>query len=70
MNASKMLKAAVKAGVSAEEVLAELVSCRVEIESKHNLLMIKIVLKSKNKDIAPQVLCVPNIKKPSPALAC
>lgn len=69
MNASKMLTS-VKGGISAKKALLALVSCKIEAEQKKNILMIRLYLKSKDREIAPQVLYVPNIKKPSPALAC
>ncbi|MFH1065316.1 MAG: DUF2283 domain-containing protein [Nanoarchaeota archaeon] len=69
MNASEMLKSSVKPGSSIKQALSGLVSCGMQVEPKNNMLMIKIFMKSKASEIAPQVLYVPHIKKPSPALA-
>lgn len=66
MNASKIIKDFSDEDVM--EVLVGLKKCKVETIQKEGLLVIKIHLSSKQKEIVP-VLSVPNISKSSPALA-
>lgn len=54
---------------SVRDVLNNLEECNIEIKQKNNLLIIKIYLNSKVKEIAP-VISVPSIQESSPALAC
>ena len=50
-----------------KEVLSHLQECRLDAKAKNNLLIIRIFLNSKIKEIS-SVLSVPSIREPSPAL--
>jgi len=69
MNASKLIKDMTNEDASSiKEVLNNLKECKVEAKLKSNLLIVKIYLNSKTKEISP-VISVPNITNTSPALA-
>ena len=69
MNASKLIKDMSGENSSVtKEVLNNLKECRVESKVKNNLLIVKIFLMSKIKEIS-SVISVPSIREPSPALA-
>ena len=51
-----------------KNLLNNLQSCKVNIKPRNNLLIVKMFLTSKIKDISP-VLPIPNINETSPALA-
>jgi len=69
MNASNMFKDIVNESQSViKKLLTNLEKCKVDIKPKNNILMIKIFLFSKLKEITP-VIPVPSITESSPALA-
>lgn len=69
INASKMIKDLVGGDkATIKEVLDNLNECKLDIKKKNNLLIIKIRLSSKLKEIQP-TLSVPSIIESSPALA-
>lgn len=70
IKASKMIKDLVEeeSTITIVELLNNLTDCKVDIMTKNNLLLIKVCLVSKTKEIYP-ILSVPNIKETSPALA-
>lgn len=68
MNASKFVNDLINEKSNVKSILSTLKECKLEVKVKQNLLIIKIFLVSKIKEIAP-VLSVPNIKSSSPALA-
>jgi len=49
-------------------VLSNLIDCRISEQRRGNMLLLRIVLSSKKKEIAP-VLLIPSILESSPALA-
>ena len=51
------------------DILKSLQECKVEIKNKNNILIIKMHLFGKNKEITP-IISMPSINEPSPALAC
>lgn len=51
-----------------KQVLNGLKDCKVEAKVKRNLIIVKIVLISKLKEISP-VISIPSIRESSPALA-
>ena len=69
IKASKLLKDIVnEKEISIKKILSELISCKVEIKPKNNLLVVKIFLMSKFKELSP-VIPIPSIRESSPALA-
>ncbi len=69
MNASKFIKEFIGENVSTiKEHLNNLKECKIDVKPKGNLLIIKIFLIGKPKELAP-VISVPNIMESSPALA-
>lgn len=57
-----------KTSTSIKKILCTLDSCRVDIKTKNNLLVIKISLITKDDQIRP-ILSLPRIVQKSPALA-
>ena len=69
MNASRFLKEIMGESISRiRSVLMDLRECKVGVKVKGNLLIIKVYLFSRIKELSP-VISVPNIRKTSPALA-
>ena len=69
MNVSKLFKDITEEKITIlRNLLNNLNKCRVEVKPKNNMLLIKIFLFSKVKEIAP-VISVPSIMESSPALA-
>ena len=69
LHASRLIKDLTDENLNAiKEVLNDLKECKVEVKSKNNLLIIKIFLLSKLKEVSP-VISVPRIIRSSPALA-
>ena len=69
MSASKMLKNMINERTSIKSILSELRDCRIEVKQDNNILIVKMLLVSKIKEIAP-ILTVPQIRESSPAIAC
>ena len=71
INASKFLKDISNGETlnTIKKLLKNLKDCKMEVKPKNNLLIIKVYLFSKMKEISP-VLSVPLISESSPALAC
>ncbi len=70
MNASKLLKDIVnEKEISIKKILSELKACNIDIKPKNNILVVKIFLISKAKELSP-VIPLPSISESSPALAC
>jgi len=69
MNASKIIKdMTTETANSIKELLNNLKECKVDVKSKNNLLIIKLNLLSKLKEVSP-IISIPNIKETSHALA-
>lgn len=70
MKASNFIKDLVEEMDSSviKQLLNGLQECRVDIKVKNNLLIVRVYLMSKTKEISP-VLSVPSITETSPALA-
>jgi len=69
IGASKLLKDLLTDDLSAiKNVLGSLQDCKVDVKIKNNLLILKIFLFGKVKEIAP-IISVPSIIESSPALA-
>ena len=69
LNASKFIKDFVDVkGSSIKDILNNLEECKVDVKAKSNMLIIKIYLHAKEKDLSP-VISVPRIVEKSPALA-
>ncbi|MFC1741991.1 DUF2283 domain-containing protein [Nanoarchaeota archaeon] len=69
MNASKLIKDMVDENLmTVKKLLSNLSDCKVDVNAKGNALVIKFVLMSKFKELAP-TLYLPSISEQSPALA-
>jgi hypothetical protein len=69
MNASNMIKDLTGESLpSVKELLNNLEKCEIEVKPRNNILIIKMYLFSKQKEINP-VLTVSNITESSPAIA-
>ncbi|MBU1199892.1 MAG: DUF2283 domain-containing protein [Nanoarchaeota archaeon] len=69
MNASKLIKEMMSENTNGiKSVLNDLQECKVDVKVKGNLLIIKIYLLSRMKELTP-IISIPNIKEKSPALA-
>ena len=69
MNASKLIKDLVDQDESSvKKILNNLKDCKLDVKVKNNLLIIKVYLFGKVKEISP-IISVPNITESSPALA-
>ena len=69
MNATRYLSELISGFKVSKLALAGILSCRVESKVLNNLLIVKIVLVTKEKLTIPVTLTVPRITAPSPALA-
>ncbi|PIY60089.1 hypothetical protein COY95_03610 [Candidatus Woesearchaeota archaeon CG_4_10_14_0_8_um_filter_47_5] len=68
MKASKMIKDMTNENTKViKEVLNNLKECKVDARQQNNLLIVKIFLLSKLKEVSP-VISVPSVIEPSPAL--
>jgi len=68
MHASKILNEFVEEkSIEISKLLNNLINCKADIKIKNNLLIVKLYLLSKIKEISP-VLSVPSITHSSPAL--
>jgi len=69
INASKLIKELVNENSAiVRDILNNLSGCEVDVKTKGNLLIIKLYLFSKSKEVTP-IISVPNIRETSPALA-
>jgi len=68
IGASGIIKDLLGEKQSVDEVLSNLIDCRISEQRRGNMLLLRIVLSSKKKEIAP-VLLIPSILESSPALA-
>lgn len=69
MNATRVLADLVDNGNDVREVLANLSECKIDVKMKNNMLILKIYLTSKAKELSP-IISLPCIQKSSPALIC
>lgn len=70
LHASKLINDLVsnQTSTAVKEILNTLTECKANIKTKNNLIIIKIYLLSKTKEIIP-ILSLPAITESSPALA-
>jgi uncharacterized protein YuzE len=69
INASKFLKDVCdQTGSDIKNLLGNLTECKLEEKTRNRLLIIKLYLNSKTKEITP-IISIPSIKERSPAMA-